>query len=377
MINWTIKIARPILTEGMFFQVRYRKVDSQDWIPFSPNPTTNEFTITALEDDTNYEAEIRTICPNGELSRPVYHQLKEGKKDDEPTQPQPPTTPDIKISWYDEERDYLTGDTTDMEGTDTEVSVGASENVIFEYKNPNRDWVVKSNRPHYLDSIPLEVGLNEIRAYKFINNSTKIYSNVLKYNKTQPVENTYKKYEIVGVGTYGFHYTDKNGVRQEVSYTDELMTTDIICALKGSVVAYGNYTSLTEKGNCDETRRYNVFATTDNFYFRYKDRFGVTQEVSEYSHHIEQHRATVCAIVGSIEGDRIEVQDLGECGIECQEYTIYSGLGRGLNISYVDCSGQTQYIDIPPDSDDRVEQIVRIQAIPGTINGNYSNIVEG
>ena len=72
MINWTIKIQSPILTLGMSFQVKYRKLPSTNWVSFSPNPTTNEFTIPNLENG-DYEAEIRTICTNGELSSPVYH----------------------------------------------------------------------------------------------------------------------------------------------------------------------------------------------------------------------------------------------------------------------------------------------------------------
>ena len=71
MINWTIKIQSPILTLGMSFQVKYRKLPSTTWVSFMPNPTTNEFTITNLENG-DYEAEIRTVCTNGELSHPVY-----------------------------------------------------------------------------------------------------------------------------------------------------------------------------------------------------------------------------------------------------------------------------------------------------------------
>lgn len=313
MINWTIKIARPILTEGMFFQVRYRKVDSQDWIPFSPNPTTNEFTITALEDDTNYEAEICTVCLNGELSRPVYHQLKEGKKDDEPTQPQPPTTPDIKISWYDEERDYLTGDTTDMEGTDTEVSVGASENVIFEYKNPNRDWVVKSNRPHYLDAIPLEVGLNEIRAYKFINNSTKIYSNVLKYNKIQNNIQT-RKYRITGTGSFVYSVIS-NGSEKKINVEKSPFRTGhdmTICAVKGSIVGNVN---VTELGNCDENTPIKA---------------------------------------------------------ECKEYIIRVRPRETVSFTYRDCQGVERQGNFIGDPDDRVEKEEIISALEGSIRGNIS-----
>lgn len=72
MINWEIKIQDPVLTTGMSFQVRYRKVDSDTWAALSPNPTSNNFTIKGLEDG-DYEAEIKTVCANGEISEAVFH----------------------------------------------------------------------------------------------------------------------------------------------------------------------------------------------------------------------------------------------------------------------------------------------------------------
>jgi hypothetical protein len=72
-LNWTITVGSPVLTQGMSFQVKYRKLPSTTWVPFLPNPTTNVFTIPNLDDDGQYEAEIRTVCSNGELSQPVYH----------------------------------------------------------------------------------------------------------------------------------------------------------------------------------------------------------------------------------------------------------------------------------------------------------------
>lgn len=191
MINWTIKIARPILTEGMFFQVRYRKVDSQDWIPFSPNPTTNEFTITALEDDTNYEAEIRTICLNGELSRPVYYQLKEGdRKDDDPISPTPQPQPTLKISWYDEDRDFLTQDTEDKTGEANDISVGTEQPIGFEKKDPNSQKWVKvgtSMRKTLIANVAITaVGTTEIRGFDTNEQGQRYYSNILRYTKIEP-----------------------------------------------------------------------------------------------------------------------------------------------------------------------------------------------
>lgn len=71
--NWTITVGNPLLTQGMSFFVRYRKKTEQTWTNFLPNPTTNTFTIPNL-DEVDYEAEISTICQNGDISSPVYHQ---------------------------------------------------------------------------------------------------------------------------------------------------------------------------------------------------------------------------------------------------------------------------------------------------------------
>ncbi|KAB1228455.1 hypothetical protein [Chryseobacterium viscerum] len=44
-----------------------------NWIAFLPNPTSNTFTIPNLDENAEYEAEIRTVCANGEISQPIYH----------------------------------------------------------------------------------------------------------------------------------------------------------------------------------------------------------------------------------------------------------------------------------------------------------------
>ncbi|MFC7347304.1 hypothetical protein ACFQO9_11305 [Chryseobacterium zhengzhouense] len=71
--NWTITVGNPVLTAGMSFQVRYRKTTEQNWTNFLPNPTTNTFTISNLDNNADYEAEISTVCVNGDISTPVYH----------------------------------------------------------------------------------------------------------------------------------------------------------------------------------------------------------------------------------------------------------------------------------------------------------------
>ncbi|MDV7696293.1 fibronectin type III domain-containing protein [Chryseobacterium soli] len=72
-LNWIITVGAPVLTQGMSFQVSYRKLPSTNWVPFLPNPTTNTFTIPNLDENGEYEAEIKTICANGEASLPIYH----------------------------------------------------------------------------------------------------------------------------------------------------------------------------------------------------------------------------------------------------------------------------------------------------------------
>lgn len=263
MINWTIKIARPILTEGMFFQVRYRKVDSQDWIPFSPNPTTNEFTITALEDDTNYEAEIRTICLNGELSRPVYYQLKEGdREDDDPVsptpQPQPPTTPDIQIYWFHNQQ-LRVGDVEDKTGSATTIEVGSETRVMFEYKEPNsNEWITvdPDRQTGYYANIPIyQLGVTEIRGYIPNDEGDKNYSNILKYIKINPVSTpiiVMKKYTISGKRPMIYTYENERGETIRKQYLTPFgdVQFDEICAVAGTVKSLTTPVDVKEKGNC-------------------------------------------------------------------------------------------------------------------------------
>lgn len=69
--NWEITVANPVLSEGLSFRVRYRKQPNGSWLDFLPNPTTNTFTITGL-DEEKYYAEIKTVCNDGTLSTPGY-----------------------------------------------------------------------------------------------------------------------------------------------------------------------------------------------------------------------------------------------------------------------------------------------------------------
>jgi len=71
--NWNISVGSPVLTQGMSFFVRYRKKTEQTWTNFLPNPTTNTFTIPNLDDKSDYEVEISTVCASGDISLPVYY----------------------------------------------------------------------------------------------------------------------------------------------------------------------------------------------------------------------------------------------------------------------------------------------------------------
>lgn len=70
-INWEINVQNPVLTDGMSFRVRHKKLPDGKWVDFLPNPTTNKFIIKNLENG-KHQAEIRTVCSNGSLSVPVY-----------------------------------------------------------------------------------------------------------------------------------------------------------------------------------------------------------------------------------------------------------------------------------------------------------------
>ena len=69
--NWHISVGNPVLVTGQYFVVRYKKMPSGSWIDFLPNPTTNLFTIPALEEG-QYTAEIRVYCLDGTISAPKY-----------------------------------------------------------------------------------------------------------------------------------------------------------------------------------------------------------------------------------------------------------------------------------------------------------------
>lgn len=104
--NWHISVGNPVLQAGQYFVVRYRKLPSGSWIDFLPNPTTNLFTIPALQEG-NYAAEIRVYCLDGTISPPRYITKSCGDVG---------TAPTVNIFWQDiggtATRPCASGDTT-------------------------------------------------------------------------------------------------------------------------------------------------------------------------------------------------------------------------------------------------------------------------
>lgn len=83
------------------------------------------------------------------------------------------------------------------------------------------------------------------------------------------------------------------------------------------VVKYSNEVVYVKQESVQEPpkacKRYVVTAYTDSFVFSYIDCSGVRREVDEYSHYQEQHSRTVCAQENSIEGERLDITEIGDC----------------------------------------------------------------
>lgn len=135
----------------------------------------------------------------------------------------PPET-NIQISWYDEERDLLTQDIADRSGLNTEVTVGASEYLSFEYKNYYMgDWAPlftrQSASDEFLVVAPLEqLGITEIRGYKMVDGK-RVYSNTLKYNKT--IDRNIKIYWVNGQQLRVGDVEDKTGTGSNIMVGSE------------------------------------------------------------------------------------------------------------------------------------------------------------
>lgn len=178
----------------------------------------------------------------------------------------------IKISWYD---DYLTGDTTDMEGTDTEVSVGADIPLFFEKKRPNTDtWeIIRKRNVLGLLSPPraemlvrvniLDEGITEIRGY-IPKDRKNIYSNILRYNRV-PKEKVFKFYRVnvtLVNGYFQFTFINKKGKEvvvnaghyQKDEYIFDGNRNFMFCAEQGSVKSTGgSVITISELGDCPNT----------------------------------------------------------------------------------------------------------------------------
>ncbi|MBD3904476.1 hypothetical protein NAL32_07505 [Chryseobacterium sp. Ch-15] len=179
--NWNISVGSPVLTQGMSFFVRYRKKTEQIWTNFLPNPTTNSFTITNLDDKADYELEISTICQSGDVSLPIYYTDSI-------------TKPSIIIRWEDNQ------------GNEDRICTQSSCNFIIEILKNDPDntatlikvlkttdngitWTdfitnqIGNSFPHSISS----VGTNKYKAIVVDSFGNQYESNVLSYKRSEAI----------------------------------------------------------------------------------------------------------------------------------------------------------------------------------------------
>ncbi len=183
-LNWTITVGNPILTQGMFFFVRYRKKTEQTWINFLPNPTTNTFTIPNLSDNEDYELEISTVCQSGDVSLPVYYSNSL-------------TDPTIVVRWMDNQGNEERTCTQNMCNFIVEILKTDPDNVVSATKVLKStdngltwtDFVSNQIGSSFSDSIS-SIGTNK---YKVVVNDSfgnPYESNILTYKRSSMVEIT-------------------------------------------------------------------------------------------------------------------------------------------------------------------------------------------
>ena len=173
-INWKIKVESPVLTAGMSFQVRYRKLNSNIWNTLSPNPTTNEFTITNLE-NTDYEAEIKTVCSNGDLSKPIYHSTSSVTN-----------VLSATIVWSDDTNNPKSGNNSSITVKEADINYNSNDPII------NSEWqifdgtsfIFYKNNTTGSENIVLSQINNKIRLKVTTQSGQIAYSNILEYTKT-------------------------------------------------------------------------------------------------------------------------------------------------------------------------------------------------
>lgn len=181
-INWTITVGFPVLTQGMSFQVKYRKIPEQTWIPFLPNPTSNTFTIPNLDEDGDYEAEIRTVCANGEISLPVYHNNAL-------------TPPTVLIRWDDndgnEERTCSQANcNVEIEIVKTDPDNAITNVKIMKSSDNGTNWsvfIADLTINTFTDSVTM-VGINKYKAVITDITGATAESNILTYKGSSGVE---------------------------------------------------------------------------------------------------------------------------------------------------------------------------------------------
>lgn len=181
-LNWTITVGFPVLTQGMSFQVKYRKLPDQTWVPFMPNPLTNTFTIPNLDDDGDYEAEIRTVCANGEISTPVYHNNSL-------------TPPTVLLRWNDNQGNEERTCTQSLCSVDIEIVATDPDQAITNMKilkstDNGITWTVfiaNQTASTFTDSVSL-VGTNKYKAVITDVTGATTESNILTYKGSSGVQ---------------------------------------------------------------------------------------------------------------------------------------------------------------------------------------------
>ena len=174
-INWKIKVDYPTLTQGMAFQVRYRQAGSNTWNNFTPNPTTNEFTIYNLP-NADYEAEIKTVCVNGDLSNPAYHSTT--------------NTSNVlaaAITWDDDTDIVKSGAATSITVKVASLDYNTNDPLIsqkWEVWN-GTSWIEYADKTTDSQVIDLAYNLNKIRLKIQAVSGQIAYSNTLQYSKAQ------------------------------------------------------------------------------------------------------------------------------------------------------------------------------------------------
>lgn len=171
--NWNITVGSPQLTQGMAFQVKYKKTTESTWTPLSPNPTANTFVIQNLDQEASYEAEIRTVCASGDLSSAVLISTAENSDD-------------ITLRWQ------TLGGSQDLEGSELSIAIKgliltSTTNLItsqvWEVDNGS-GWQFFADYTSAVIVVPIaDNAVNRYRLKVTKTGGIVAYSNILQYTK--------------------------------------------------------------------------------------------------------------------------------------------------------------------------------------------------